>query len=372
MPYTRELRDLQSLPPTYPFLSVYLDIGHNEESAEAMRVFVRGQLRHALTDARRTRDRNYIDTDGRHVLAYLEDVIHARVERKSQGVALFACARQKVFHVVGSSEPFRSTFVVSDRPYLDPLQSVTSGAPRVLACLVDSRSARILELGAGSIQPQAEIHNDVMRRHHQGGWSQMRFQRRVDDQVDHHHREVASALTQLSDREPALAVVIAGPEKVVTAFRAYLPERVVQRVVVGLPVSLKAQEREIVGRILASFERGEERRNELELERQLDDALSPTRGARGTAEVLQAANEHAIRRLYVSSDFDARGWRCTGCSSMGTHVPLSCPFCAGIVESTDVRGELITKVLASGGEVAAVPASLQMQTGVAALLRYRT
>jgi peptide chain release factor subunit 1 len=371
MAFTRELRDLQTIPPTYPFLSVYLDVGHNDESAEAMRVFVRGRLRQALAEERSTRDRNYLDTDGRHVLAYLEDVIHARVERKALGVALFACARQKVFQVVGSNEPFRSNFIVSDRPYLDPLKSGLGSTPRVLACLVDSRTARILELGAGSVQPQAEIHSAVMRRHHQGGWSQMRFQRHVDDQIDHHHREVAAALTHLSDREPALAVVIGGPEKVVAAFRAYVPERVQQRIAVGMPLSLKSQEREIVSRVLESFERGEEERNERELERQLDDALSPARGARGTGEVLQAANEHAIRRLYVSSDFEARGWRCSCCGSLGTYVPLSCPFCAGTVESTDVRPELITKVLASGGEVAAVPTSLKMQTGVAALLRYR-
>ena len=370
MPFTRELRELQAIPPTYPFLSVYVDVGHTDESAESMRVFVKTRLRQAHSDVPTTRERSYLETDGRHIMAYLEDVIHARVERKSQGLALFACARQKLFQVVSSPEPLGSAFIVSDRPYLEPLKS-RGDAPRLFACLVDSRSARILELGAGGVQPQAEIQSDVGRRHHQGGWSQMRFQRHVDDQIDHHHREVAAVLTHLSDRDPQIPVVIAGPEPVVVAFRGHIPDRVQPRVVAGLPVSLKSHEREIVGRILESYARGEEERQERELVRQVEDALVPARGARGTEEVLQAANEHAIRRLFVSSDYEARGWRCTCCGALGSHVPLMCPFCAGTVDGTDLRPELIAKVVGSGGEVAGLPSELDLQVGVVAQLRHR-
>ncbi|MFQ5601087.1 MAG: Vms1/Ankzf1 family peptidyl-tRNA hydrolase [Candidatus Krumholzibacteriia bacterium] len=370
MPFTRELRELQAIPPTYPFVSVYLTVGHNEESAEAMRVFVRTRFRQALSEARNARERAHLETDARHVSAFLEDVIHARVERKSQGLAIFACAKRKIFQVVGSVEPFQNLLVVSERPVLEPLKA-SNGGHRILACLVDSRSARILELGPGNVQAQAEIQSDVRRRHRQGGWSQMRFQHHVDDQIDHHHREVATALTNLSDREPQLPVVLAGPEKVVASFRAHLPDRVRQRIVVGLPIALKSHERDIVERVLASFQRGEESRHEQELERQLDEALAPSRGARGIEDVLHAANEHAIRRLFVNSEFDERGWRCKGCGALGSQVPLTCSFCGGSVESTDVRPELISKVLASGGEVAAFPAGRHLQHGVVALLRYR-
>jgi peptide chain release factor subunit 1 len=370
MTYTRELRDLRAFPPAYPFVSVYLDVGHNEQSAEAMRVFVRGHLRQARTEARSARDRNHLDADGRHVLAYLEDVIHARVERNSRGLALFSCARQKVFQAVGSTASFQSKFIVSDRPYLEPLETEIITSQNVLACLVDSRSARILELGADGAQPHTEIESNVHQRHHQGGWSQMRFQRHVDDQIDHHHREVAAALVHISDRQPRSPVVIAGPESVVTSFRAHLPDRVQQRIALGLPVSLKTREREIFTRILDGFEREGTTHHERMLEEQVHHALSPALGARGTVEVLNAANSHAIRRLYVASDFEARGWRCRSCGSLGSHVPLTCPFCAGNVEGTDVRPELISKVLASGGEIAALPSDLNLQQGVVALLRH--
>ena len=369
MTYTRELRDLQALPPAYPFLSIYLDVGHNEQSAEAMRVFVRGHVRQARAEARSARDRNYLETDARHVLTYLEDVIHARVERNSHGLALFSCAKQKVFQAVGSPSSFESKFVVSDRPYLDPLKSGAAVTVNLLACLVDSRSARILELGADGAQAHAEIQSEVHQRHHKGGWSQMRFQRHVDDQIDHHHREVAAALVHISDLQPRSPVVIAGPETVANSFRSHLPSRLQQRVVGDLPVSLKTRERDIFSRILESFEREGSTRHERILEEQLDDALSPALGARGTVEVLNAANSHAIRRLYMASDFEARGWRCRSCRSLGSHVPLACPFCNGNVESTDVRPELISKVLASGGEVAPLPSELNLQQGVVALLR---
>jgi peptide chain release factor subunit 1 len=370
MPFTRELQELAAIEPAFPFVSVFLEVGRTDESAEAMRVFVRTQLRQEQAKAK-ARDRTHLKTDGRRIAALLEDVIHARVERTSQGLAIFSCARHKYFKVIGSVEPFANLLLVSDRPHLDPLKAHTASAKRILACLVDSRSARILEVGPGNVQSQAEIQSDVSRRHQQGGWSQMRFQRHVDDQVDHHHREVAAVLTHLSDREPRLPVVLAGTEKVVSGFRDHLPERVRDRIVGDLPVALKSHERSIVARLLESFERREETRYERELERQLNDALSPAHGARGIEEVLRAANEHAIRRLFVGSGFNERGWRCSGCGALGSQVPLTCTFCGGTVEGTDVRPELISKVLASGGEVAPLPAARSVEEGVVALLRFR-
>lgn len=370
MSFGQELQELKSLPRSYPFVSLYLDVGHNEKSAEQMRVYARTQLRHAVAGARNARERSYLESDAKHITAYLEDVIHARVERKAQGLGIFACAPQKIFRVVSSPEPFPAQMYVADGPHLGPLQS-TNGNKHLLACLVDSRSARILEIGAGVVQEQAEIHSEVPRRHHQGGWSQMRYQRHIEDHIGHHHREVALALGHLSDRHPQAPVVLAGPEKIVTTFHSYLPERVQKRVLTDLPVSLKADERELVERILDSYESTEESRHEKEVERQLGDAMSPSRGVRGIESVLQAANEHAIWHLFVPADFEARGWHCTSCGALGCHVPLSCGFCGGVVESTDVRDMLIAKVLASGGEVSTLPAGREVTLGIAARLRFR-
>jgi peptide subunit release factor 1 (eRF1) len=370
MTFTQELQELKSLPHTYPFVSLYVDVGHNEKSAEEMRVYARTQLRHAVAGARSARERTFLETDARHIIAYLEDVIHARVERKARGLGIFACAPHKVLHVVSSPEPFPAQLHVGDGPHLRPLES-NNGNKHVLACLVDSQSARILEIGAGSIQEQAEIHNEVQRRHPHGGWSQTRFQRRVDDQIEHHHREVATALTHLSDRNPAVGVVLAGPETIVGGFREHLPERLQKRVLVDLPVSLKAHDRELVQRILDEHARTEESRFEVELEQQLEDAMSPVRGCRGVDDVLRAANEHAIRRLFVPADFNPRGWRCTSCGALGRQVPLSCSFCGGVVESSDVRDTLIAKVLASGGEVTTLPNGRSVTRGIVALLRFR-
>ena len=370
MTYTQELQELKSLPHAYPFVSLYLDVGHNEKSAEEMRVYARTQLRHAVAGARSARERSFLETDARHIIAYLEDVIHARVERKARGLGIFACAPHKVLHVVSSPDPFQAQLHIGEGPHLHPLES-SNGSKHILACLVDSRSARILEIGAGSVHEQAEIHNDVPPRRHQDGWSQTRFQRRVDGLVEQHQREVASALTHLSDRNPGIAIVLAGPESIVAGFRGHLPERLQKRVLADLPVSLKAHDRELVQRILDEHARSEETRFEAELEHQLEDAMSPARGARGIDDVLRAANEHAIRRLFVTADFDPRGWRCTSCGALGSHVPLSCSFCGGVVESTDLRDELIAKVLSSGGEVTTLPAGRPVTRGIVALLRFR-
>ena len=371
MPFSRELQELASLEPAFPFISIYLDVQRNGDAAEAMRIFVKSRLREELALARGAREREQLETEMRRALAFLEDVIHGRAERGRQGLAVFACEARKLFRVIGSDVPFENRLVAADRPHLEPLRSAAALPKRLLACLVDSRSARILELGPASVQVQAQVQSDVQRRHHQGGWSQTRFQRHIDDQIEHHHKEAAAALTHLSDADSRLPIVLAGPETVVSAFRNHLPERVCARVIVDLPVALKGDERKAIERILQSFERGEEKKHLDEVTRRVDEALAPARGVQGLDAVLRTVNERALLQLFLAADFGVRGWKCAGCGALGVEMPSECPYCARPVTHAELRPHLIQGVLEGKGDVAVLPPGRRVKDGILGLLRFR-
>jgi peptide subunit release factor 1 (eRF1) len=368
----RQLQELESFEPCHPFVSLYLDVQHGDDTAETLRVFVRARFREEVARAGNKRTREYLEESARRITASLEDVIHGHEQRGCRGLAVFHCAPRKLYHTAGSQVPFENALIVAEGPQLEPLRAQIGQLPRVLACLVDSRSARIFELGPGSLQLQAELRSEMPRRHSPSGWSLMRFQRQAAAHLEHHEIETAAVLAQLSDREPSVPVVLAGSEKIVASFRKHLPERVRTRVAAGLPVSLKAQERAIVDRILEGYEREGTEKHQREIEQRAEEALAPGRGAQGVDAVLDAANERAVRYLFLSPGFEALGARCKSCGALAKHALVECSYCSEEVSPSPLRSELIRNVLVSGGEVLTLPARFDVRDGVMALLRHRS
>jgi hypothetical protein len=369
MPFVEELQELESLPTGYPFISLYLDVGHDDQAAEKMRVFTRNRLRQALSQVDDLRSRHRLETDARHITAYLEDVIHARVNRKSQGLGIFACSGQKVFQVVSSQEPFTSQLHVGNRPHLQPLRARALGQKRILVVHLDEAEQRIVEIGIG---PHAE-HNGRQRevaKYASGGWSHLRFRRLGRSNEPDAVSELAEALKRMSDESLGVAILLEGDEGARQRLRRALPERTVSRLLQSLPGSLTGSERRTLQNVLENTRHMAPQDLDAQMEPELESAMTPHRGARGIDEVLRATNAHSVRSVFLADDFDERGWRCTSCGALGSFVPLQCNYCGGSIESTDLRPELEAKVLAGDGTVNIFPRGRALDHAVLASLRY--
>jgi len=369
MPFVDELQELEAVPTGYPFISLYLDVGHNEESAEEMRVFTRNQLRQALAGANGARERSRLETDARHITAYLEDVIHARINRQSQGLGIFACAGQKYFQVISSPEPFPSQLHVGDRPHLQPLRDRAKVQKRLLAVYLDHLEQRIVELGVGSQKDLQGVHRKV-KKHSRGGWSHLLYRQSVVSRKRVDVAGIARVLSRLADETHNTPIVLMGDEVHRKAFREALPARIAGRVLDVLPSVLPEGERQALEAALENVRFMAPHDLDAQMEPELESAMSPHRGARGVSEVLRAANAHSIRTLFVPGDLAERGWRCNSCGSLGTVVRLQCNYCGGNVESIDLGPELESKVLTGGGTVYVVPQGRNVSRGVVASLRY--
>jgi peptide chain release factor subunit 1 len=67
---------------------------------------------------------------------------------------------------------------------------------------VSRSAARLFRGGPSGLTEFAAIHDDLHRRHAQGGWSQARFQRGIEEQVASHARRVADHLLRAHQHRP--------------------------------------------------------------------------------------------------------------------------------------------------------------------------
>src|SRR5260370_6588224 len=98
--------------------------------------------------------------------------------------------------------------VVGDAPFLTPLSG--QGTPEdLIVALVDERHARFLRGRDLGQRERAAIEDDVHGRQHQGGWSQPRYERSMEEDVRRHIVHVAAVLKETQRVDPFQLLMIA-------------------------------------------------------------------------------------------------------------------------------------------------------------------
>src|SRR5438034_1685436 len=152
----------------------------------------------------------------------LEDVLamerHVRgdFERGStRGLAMFSARGAGLWEVIAVTRPLRDRATVGPHPDLLQLEAVLEVYESFCTVLVDSEKARIFLAEVGRIEERSELWDDVPGRHDQGGWSQARYRRHIDEHRQRHLKRVAEALFRFYKRRKFDHLILGGPEEVV-------------------------------------------------------------------------------------------------------------------------------------------------------------
>jgi hypothetical protein len=89
---------------------------------------------------------------------------------------------------------------------------------------------------------------------------------------------------------------------------------------------------------------------------------------------LLALSEGTVHKLFVDSNYRARGWRCESCGALLERPPEGgCVYCGGTPVAVDFPEEVIRRAVLEDAQIAFLPpeVSLGPQVGLAAQLRHR-
>ncbi|MCX7598928.1 MAG: hypothetical protein N2512_08695, partial [Armatimonadetes bacterium] len=174
-----ELQDLLSLGSSFPFLTVYLDLGPQSRAARAYEVVLRkrfaalGRLVRGAPE-----DEDLYWQAVRQVWHY----VHNSLPENGRGVALFVAPRLGLFRTRTVGERFETQVVLDDEPYLQPLAHVLEEHEHhlVIEARADQAAIYLIHLrDERAVSKLAELESDVPGKTAKGGfegWSQKRFQ----------------------------------------------------------------------------------------------------------------------------------------------------------------------------------------------------
>jgi peptide chain release factor subunit 1 len=289
----------------------------------------------------------------------------------TRGVAVFAASLDNFWSTLRLPEPLADEAHVGTELALAPLASHV-GRDGALVAAVGRERGRVFRLRDGVLVEIADQTDDVPGRHDQGGWSQARYERHIDELVERHLRVVADTLERGVRRLRVGPLVLVGTEDVRSEFESLLSKEARARIAGWTTAEAHADAAQLLDAVRPVLDEWCRQREQELLERWRDEAGRNGRATSGWDSTLEAASDGRVELLLVQSGVDQKAYQCPECGRAQL-TNGRCPIDGTSLERRDDGLDLaVHKTLAHGGTVHVVRDrdDLRPVGGMGALLRF--
>ena len=362
----KELVGLVATPEQ--IVSLHLDCEwSDEQQRERARLFVKHQA------SRLAKAAPELKADLDHLIDFTEGLIARRFDEEYAGIAAFFCAELDLDLVVRLHRPLEPRLAVGSRPLVGPIVRALSDAPPILVAVTSREDTRVWAFVASAPSGKDVIAHDVPNRHSRGGWSQLRWQKHVDQHARDQSKEAATAIARrFDDFAGSSFVVLAGPVSAVETLAQLLPERLHVRLLRMDGVGRYDGDDRIFERAQQCVAERLRKEREHDAQLAIDTARGGGRGVVGPAQVVEAANRKRIERLLQHDQLRADGSRCDECGELAIGPVELCPACGTEMESVRLEDALPEAAVSLSAPVEMIhgESMLERVGHCGALLRY--
>ncbi|HEX7582603.1 MAG TPA: Vms1/Ankzf1 family peptidyl-tRNA hydrolase [Gaiellaceae bacterium] len=292
--------------------------------------------------------------------------------RGLRGVAVFAAGLDNLWSTLSLPDPVADRVTIGGDLCLAPLARLAGRADPLLVAAVGRERGQVFRLRSGNLVEIADDTEAVPGRHDQGGWSQGRFERHIDELVEQHWRRVADTLDSCVRKLHGARVVLIGAEDMRSDFAGILSSDVNNRVLGWATADSHADATQLLDAVRPVLEEWWAKRDEAVIARWREESGKNGRAATGWEQTLEAASDGRAELLLVQDGVDEPAYQCPACGR-AQRANGSCPLDGTMLESRESGLDLaVHKTLVHGGTVHVIRERRDLEPvgGVGALLRY--
>src|SRR5215217_1187070 len=369
-------------PAPYPVVSLYLNTQPGQAGRDQFHTFVRKEFAaRGKTYPAGSPERESLEKDLERISGFLD----SEIDPAANGVALFACSAGELFEAVQLTAPIDDHWLyIGDQPHLYPLARIESLHPTCAIVLADTNAARIMVFASGEMVKEQEVKGVKTKRTSQGGWSQARYQRHIENFHVQHVKEVVDALEKIVQRENIPEIVVAGDEVVLPLLREQMPKHLQEKVVDHVRMNINSPLEQLIDTSLEALKRAHTQGEQEKVEAAIGGFRSGGLGVIGPEDTLEALIKGQVDELLISSSL--RSLQPAGARAASTAAdslaavlpePVLEPIAAGEAAEADTEmvrlaDELVTKATQTAAKITFIetPELLAEYGGVAAILRF--
>lgn len=284
---------------TAPVISAYLDLAPGATQNPQVRtgqIVLRDTLRGALDEGdAHTPEFASLEQDVERINSQVEQLLP-----DARGAVLFACQAQDLFGWAATAAQLENDVTVGSRARLEPLARLADFDPAVVA-LVDSQNLRLFALRSGELVELGLLDDDPeFQRVQAGGWSQSRYQRRVDERREAFAELGAQAIEENLTAENAGSLLLVGDEASVSRLESELSKSASAAVRGSLRGDIRASVEDMNELCLPELERLREEDARDAADRLIGAAEAEGMGVATREEVLSALRIGQVMELLIA------------------------------------------------------------------------
>ena len=343
----------------HPVISLYLSLSPE-------RLKNRGFLVEAKNLLRVIENNPVLEGEHKRILDFLQ----TKFDPSSRSIVIFTSPKDNFFQIYNIPIPVKNACIVSREPYIKQLIWLLEQYEKYCLVLVDTKKAKIFSIHMGKLVEHTSILDEVPGWHKQGGWSQARFQRHIEQHIYEHMKKVADTALYFFKREQLDRLIIGGPHEIVTHFKNILHIYLIRRFVGFLVVDIEASTQEVEKKVLSLIKKIEVEDDYKLMKRVLDNMGKMA--VAGVEDVIGMLNQGRIQVLLVNPELKMKGWLCSKCHMIKT-VQKPCEICGRDLEkSGDIIENIIEQNFELSGEVHFLANNKKLKElgSIAAILRW--
>jgi peptide subunit release factor 1 (eRF1) len=264
---------------------------------------------------------------------------------------------------------------VYNQPHLYHLSRLDDEYPRYAALLTDANSARIFVFGLGETLDTEQVKGKKVQRVKVGGWSQARYQRRVENAHQSHAKEIVDALERIVREEKIKQIVLAGDVQILSVLQNEIPKHLAEKIVDSMKLDLKSSDQEVFQATLERMREEDAKTDAEKVERLMREYRARGLACVGSQETLEALANGQVDELLISAQMEV-----THAEEEPVDAILApeVPDSGGGTESDEPRSVLMADLLVTKAKQTDARVSfiqdgslLESVDGVGAFLRWR-
>lgn len=345
-------------------LSLYLDLDPQRFPTPATRD---AQLSSLLSQARR----EDAEEDAKRIERLLSS--ERELMRGAHALAVFSSAAAGVLETVKLSKAVEPMAVVDTVPWLEPLAAMVASGDWGVA-VVSRSNARLFRGGPKALAEFETIDSEVHGQHAQGGWSQARYQRSIEEDVATHIREVTGHLLRAHRRRPFDHLVIVASKELHPLIEQSLHSDLTQVLTGYVEADLERSSAPEIAHAITPVVEQADRNREAALLWELEEAIGTGGHAvAGLEEVLAMLEQDRVETLLIADGAELVAGRCPKCGRLSADPDGACHVDGTELEEVDAVEHTIGIAAERSSEVVIVrhePEELLQRGSIAALLRW--
>lgn len=283
----------------------------------------------------------------------------------ASGVYIVAHEPSGVFFATGLNLEIDTSINLDAMPRIYKLVRLVEDYPTYAILQADQENATLSFVTHGARDRSVQLESSLYPRKQQtGGWSQKRYQRRVDERVEAFARDTMNEVDNALRDTGIDVLIMAGSEVMMSALNNAMPDRLKEIVYDTVRMASVVTPEQKIERTIPIAERAEREREQASVDR-LKNAIGQGEfGAAGSSDTIRKLQFGQVDKLVLCDTFEGDGWADYEMHMYGTgNLPTNHPAGGDVtrIVAVDLRDELVRLALSSGAEIDIIHSTMPVE-----------